>query len=154
MIQIQLTNPETHKSEEECRESQVRRQMQGIPSQRLQRIPSQKTNAGKPKSKTAENPCRECQVKDKCRDSNSSRKQMIYMAIEFIYNIFALLEYKNLLVRALETGGQPVLQSVQINFISTANVHKYPNLSFVFILKLGSLHSTLNWDSLYSVLAI
>jgi hypothetical protein len=32
------------------------------------------------------------------------------MAIEFIYNIFALLEYKNLLVRALETGGQPVLQ--------------------------------------------
>jgi hypothetical protein len=97
MIQIQLTNPETHKSEEECRESQVRRQMQGIPSQRLQRIPSQKTNAGKPKSKTAENPksedkcretqvkdCRESQVKGKCRDSNSSRKQMIYMAIEFI----------------------------------------------------------------------
>jgi hypothetical protein len=30
--------------------------MQGNPSQRLQRIPSQKTNAGKPKSKTAENP--------------------------------------------------------------------------------------------------
>ena len=28
------------------------------------------------------------------------------MAIEFIYNIFALLEYKNLLVQALETGGQ------------------------------------------------
>lgn len=99
MIQIQLTNPETHKSEEECRESQVRRQMQGIPSQRLQRIPSRKTNAGKPKSKTAENPRSKTNA-----DSNSSRKQMIYMAIEFIYNIFALLEYKNLLVRALETG--------------------------------------------------
>ena len=55
---------------------------------------SQKTNAENPKSE------------DKCRDSNSSWKQKIYMAIEFIYNIFALLEYKNLLVQALETGGQ------------------------------------------------
>jgi hypothetical protein len=74
--------------------------------------------------------------------------------LNLLYNIFALLEYKNLLVRALETGGQPVLQWVQIILIFTANVHKYPNLSFVFILKLGSLQSTLNWDSLYSVLAI